>query len=724
MKKLSSSPRRLFVIGFVLYALFGSAPEILAEQSPTGAEAPRALSAALYNIGNPSFRDVWVDALNGNDANSGATPATAFRTLTRAWDTVPLTHPLTLGVRINLQPGVYTAAMIPNYWEARYGTFAAPIMIRGNGSARSQVVLQNTVNMYDVHYVYFENLSIVLGGDTFHCEKCNHLLLRNITFNGGARQQAQETIKINQSRYVYIENNDISGAWDNAIDFVAVQYGHIVKNRIHNAGDWCAYAKGGSAYLRVDSNVFYDCGTGGFTAGQGTGFQFMTLPWIQYEAYDIKVINNVIHDVDGAGLGVNGGYNILMAYNTLYRVGSRDHVFESVFGSRSCDGFPGDPGRARCQQYLNQGGWGTTVVDDGDNHIRIPNKNVFVYNNVIYNPAGFQSLWQHFAIYDPYANPPDSHIPRAVTDANLQIEGNVIWNGSASMPLGIEGTQACKNTNPTCNEAQLRADNRINTVQPQFLSPLAENFHPAGAWKASAPPATIPNFAWNLTGVPAGNNSNSVAADFENVSRSAGNAVGAYITTVATTTVNFGSVAAQDGWVLESAENSNTGGSVNGTGDIFIGDDAARKQYRGVLSFNTGAALPDNAVITKAVLRIRRSGVVGGGNPLNAFQGFRVDVRKGSFGDAALAGGDFQAAANKSVGPFAPALTNSWYVLDLTGAAAYVNKAATGAGLTQIRLRFSLDDDNNSLANQVRFYSGNSTMVAYRPLLTVEYYVP
>lgn len=31
----------------------------------------------------------------------------------------------------------------------------------------------------------------------------------------------------------------------------------------------------------------------------------------------------------GMGLGVNGGYNILIAYNTLVRVGSRSCQFDS-----------------------------------------------------------------------------------------------------------------------------------------------------------------------------------------------------------------------------------------------------------------------------------------------------------------------------------------------------------------------------------------------------------
>ncbi len=481
--------------------------------------------------GTPIYTDYWVDPESGNDITNNGDISAPFRTLTRAWEAVPGTNPLTHAIRINLLPGTYTENMIPNYWENRYGTFTNPIMIRGTGSINSQVILQNTVNMFNIHYVYFENLEIALSGDVFHCESCDHLLLRNLILNGGA-QGAQETIKINQSQYIFIENNDISGAWDNAIDFVAVQYAQITGNKIHNAGDWCAYTKGGSAYIRVEKNQIYDCGTGGFTAGQGTGFQFMESPWIKYEAYDIKVVNNIIHDTDGAGLGVNGGYDILMAYNTLYRVGSRSHVLEVVFGSRSCDGVPGDEGRERCKQYLDTGGWGTTVVDDGSNSIRIPNKNVFIYNNIILNPAGYKSQWQHFQISEPFQNPLTSRVPNpALADDNLQIRGNLIWNGDAGMPLGIEDSLACQNSNITCNAAQLLSGNSINNILPQVADPSTGNFHPTGSWMGSVSSAAIPDFpAWNVSNVPVGTISNLITTDFDSIPRSANNPPGALIT--------------------------------------------------------------------------------------------------------------------------------------------------------------------------------------------------
>jgi CSLREA domain-containing protein len=197
--------------------------------------------------------------------------------------------------------------------------------------------------------------------------------------------------------------------------------------------------------------------------------------------------------------------------------------------------------------------------------------------------------------------------------------------------------------------------------------------------------------------------------------------IGAY---EANATITLKSTGAQDGWILESTEASKLGGTLDSAAITFrLGDDATKKQYRGLLSFSTGASLPDNAVITKITLKVKRQGVTGGGNPVTMFQGFMADIKKGFFGTTALQTSDFQAKATKSYGPFTPALSGGWYSIDLTSGKAYINKLSALSGLTQIRLRFSLDDNNNAVANYLSFFSGNAP-AASRPQLIVEYYVP
>jgi hypothetical protein len=408
--------------------------------------------------GAPAFNQIWVDPAAGNDVNSGASRALAVRTLSEAWRRVPINVDLSTGFQINLTAGTYAESVVPNYWERRHGTQSAPIVLKaidGNGTAR----LPN-MNVYDCRHLYILGLDVSSGGgDVLHLDSCSNVLLRDTTIRGlgeiASYAVPQETLKVNQSQYIYVEHCDISGAWDNAVDFVAVQYGHVVGSRIHRAGDWAMYTKGGSASIIVAGNEFYDAGTGGFTAGQGTGFEFMVSPWLQYEAYDITFINNVVHDTAGAGFGVNGGYNIVMASNTLYRVGSRSHVIEVGFGSRSCDG-----NQAACRAYLARGGWGTAVIGGEE---PIPNRNVFIYDNVVYNPDGYVSQWQQFAVADPRTPSVGSNIPSpARADTNLQIRGNWIWNGPADHPLGI-GQPALA--------AAVLAGNAINTARPVLADP-------------------------------------------------------------------------------------------------------------------------------------------------------------------------------------------------------------------------------------------------------------
>jgi lysophospholipase L1-like esterase len=496
-----------YKFGFTfVFALLLLTPTYIYAQTPT-----------QYDIGAPTLTTIYISP-NGNDSNDGLTLETALQTLTAAWERIPMGQELAFsGYHILMQPGNYTPDGAPHYWESRYGTFENPIVIEA-ANGPNTVYLPN-VNIYDSRYLYFININIETGSDTFHCELCDHILVRGSRFVGAEPEtfNTQETVKFNQSQYVYFENNDIAGAWDNAVDFVAVQYGHFLGNRIHNAGDWCMYLKGGSAYFFVSGNEYYDCGAGGITAGQGTGFQFMTSPWIQYEAYDIKFVNNLIHDSSGAGVGVQGGYNILIAYNTMYRVGERSHLLEFGFGSRSCDGQPGDEGRERCDEYNTAGGWGNNVVSDGENYVRIPNKNVFVYNNIIHNPSGYRSQYQHLTVFAPYSgeHQANSNVPAPTrADDNLQIRGNIIWNGGADMLLGVEPSPdfpaGCQADNSTCNEAQLRADNAINTVEPQLTDPANGDYRPATGWAMTT--YSIPDFTWDVL-VPAGNLSNAIVPD-------------------------------------------------------------------------------------------------------------------------------------------------------------------------------------------------------------------
>jgi hypothetical protein len=189
-----------------------------------------------------------------------------------------------------------------------------------------------------------------------------------------------------------------------------------------------------------------------------------------------------------------------------------------------------------------------------------------------------------------------------------------------------------------------------------------------------------------------------------------------------TAVMRFKSAGAQDGWVLETSETSNKGGTTNPTSATFLlGDTASKQQYRAILSFNT-AALPDNAIITRVVLKIRRHSLIGV-NPFTTQGKIAIDIRKGAFSKAnPLQTTDFQAAADISgIGAFVnKPQPGGWYVTSLRPAAfPFVHRG----GITQFRLRFQKDDDNDAVADFLRFFSGNA-LAASRPVLVISYYVP
>lgn len=192
-------------------------------------------------------------------------------------------------------------------------------------------------------------------------------------------------------------------------------------------------------------------------------------------------------------------------------------------------------------------------------------------------------------------------------------------------------------------------------------------------------------------------------------------------------TETFTSAGANDGWVLESSEGSNLGGTKNSTETTFVlGDDKQDRQYRAILHFPTDS-LPDNAFITLAILMIRRQGLIGS-DPFPTHKNILIDIKYGAFGPAGLFGtnslqiADFQSTASRNaVGTIQNNPVGGWYWSNLDSTAyPYINLT----GPTQFRLRFSLDDNDDRGADYLKFFSGNFNALSDRPHLRIEYYIP
>ncbi len=193
-----------------------------------------------------------------------------------------------------------------------------------------------------------------------------------------------------------------------------------------------------------------------------------------------------------------------------------------------------------------------------------------------------------------------------------------------------------------------------------------------------------------------------------------------YTWTIALGSATFVSQAPYDGFVIESGENSNVGGTTNTMGSIVIGDNFSDRQFKGFLSFDT-SSLPDGAVVISARLQMLEQDVVGT-NPYSTHGPLLVDITNPYFGtSAALKASDFQAAATVTNTASCSSVPDAgWYHCDLTDGLATVSLVAT----TQFRLGFTMDDNDDHGADQIKFYSGNAGNATKRPVLVVTYYIP
>src|SRR5262245_20118905 len=105
--------------------------------------------AATYDIGSPTLQDIWVDAANGADTNTGASRSQALRSITAAWNRIPARQTLNgTGYRIRLLPGTHTE--VPVNWEYRWGTAQFPVIVDApDGNA-----ILPPLNIFDCRYLY------------------------------------------------------------------------------------------------------------------------------------------------------------------------------------------------------------------------------------------------------------------------------------------------------------------------------------------------------------------------------------------------------------------------------------------------------------------------------------------------------------------------------------------------------------------------------------------
>lgn len=176
--------------------------------------------------------------------------------------------------------------------------------------------------------------------------------------------------------------------------------------------------------------------------------------------------------------------------------------------------------------------------------------------------------------------------------------------------------------------------------------------------------------------------------------------------------------ASHDGRIRETTEASGVGGTTDALNALRAGDSNNRQQWVSIVSFDT-SGIPDNATILTASLKLYCSSTTGNTTTLGTLV---ADIRNGGFnGNNSLESADFQAAASASAvatlnNPLVPGL----YAQGSLNSAGLAQISKTG--FTQLRVRFSTDDDNDSNADFLEFATGS--VVGYQPQLIIQYSTP
>jgi hypothetical protein len=388
-------------------------------------------------------------------------------------------------------------------------------------------------------YIYFMGVNIrtVFGGDALSGSNCDHILLRHCTIDGTNTDTlgsvSPNTISFMTSQYIYIEQTHVTHSSSTLVYLSACQYGHILESTLDSGKGVGFNVTSGSAYWYFERNRINAVSGIGFILGGTTNldYDFIT-PWVHYDTYDIRIDNNVFSNISHEAFLANGSYNALIAYNTFYKVGFQaPTLFIIGIGNRTC-AFD----QSRCKELLDSGAWGTVhIYQSDDDAAWIPNKHLYFFNNMWFNPVGSQTLYGGLSVWGERKALSHAKCPNPATaDDDLEIKGNFGYNGDLSKPIGLSDTSGCQDTNPTCNKALIYAENAGSVTDPNLVDPEHGNFHPAsGSLLFGIQTQVIANFGWSdIPGIPKepqGDLSNQITTDFDGVPRStASDAPGAF----------------------------------------------------------------------------------------------------------------------------------------------------------------------------------------------------
>ena len=457
---------------------------------PPRPEGPPPVIGGRFVPGSPPAEALYVNAENGDDTATGDAPERALQTLQVAWDKA---RERQSGQHIVLAAGRYAGATFGD----REGTQAAPVFVTPaddlvDGTA---AVITGPLSLVDVHSVYLDRLSFEVAEPTaLSCSRCAQVLWRALQVEHTGDGPA---VAADHSEDVFAEDLVVRTAGTAGIEWRASTYGHVMACAVHGGTEAGIRARAGAAYLRVEGNDVTDAAAG-YVLGPVSDVAELNTPWLHYEVYGVRVVNNLGRHLTGPAVAVFGGYNVLVAYNTFFRVAPGAAAVVVDAGARTCSD------EADCAGHAAAGGW-TGVV---------PALRVLVFDNLLFNPEDAPALSAHLSVSDA----------AGLTGSGFSFAGNVFWGAPASaawsVPAGVD-------------TAALDERNRVNLAAPVLRDAEGGDLRLAETtWLAGVPTFAPTPFDWGdrpmMPAVPAGDTENVVPRNRSGNARPTRSNPGAY----------------------------------------------------------------------------------------------------------------------------------------------------------------------------------------------------
>ncbi|UCE40738.1 MAG: PKD domain-containing protein [Candidatus Aminicenantes bacterium] len=420
--------------------------------------------------------DYYVDASNGNDANNGLSPSSAWRSIGKVNNSWSFIRP---GDRILLKRGERFTDSALNIRKG--GTLSNPIIIGAFGSGTKPIIDGNSGNMSNgincstsglgnitvqdimIKNIVRSNSTAVLFTKGLSNIKLFRLEIENSSSNG---------IYLNQIDTYHIEDCKISDCGLSGIVIYGsptdpITNGTILGNIIHDiySGDGITLHRNdagdnmGPNHL-VQGNTVYRCGEEGLdiTAGnkitvrRNTTFNNDDSIVVGHGARNVWIDRHYAHDEENLGIIIGPSENVKVTSSVIYNVGA-----DSIRVA-DCSNF---------QAYHNTIVCGSSTSGNIV-EIRSGASNVTFKNNIFMRMAGSRINY--------YVSFLDRVSPQST---NSHFDNNTWWNPSGNSSGmfydHVRGSYSFSRWRSECNQ-----DPNGYFIDPQLVNPSQKNFHLQG----------------------------------------------------------------------------------------------------------------------------------------------------------------------------------------------------------------------------------------------------